>query len=71
MSTANGANYLIPSARKRAQVLSAIQETSCMGFSNLAERRAVTQLAMKLRKLWGMLKSFLVLLLMLKKTMQY
>ncbi|XP_048637980.1 TORTIFOLIA1-like protein 2 [Brassica napus] len=53
LSTTNGANYLIPSARKRAQVLSAIQETSCMGFSNLAERRAVTQLAMKLRKLWG------------------
>ncbi|KAL0727653.1 hypothetical protein Bca4012_023746 [Brassica carinata] len=63
LSTTNGANYLIPSARKRAQVLSAIQETSCMGFSNLAERRAVTQLAMKLRKLWGKLKSFLALTL--------
>ncbi|ESQ55664.1 hypothetical protein EUTSA_v10024428mg [Eutrema salsugineum] len=53
LSTTNGANYLIPSARKRAQVLSAIQETSGMDFSNLAERRAVTQIAMKLRKLWG------------------
>ncbi|KAG5413284.1 hypothetical protein IGI04_000851 [Brassica rapa subsp. trilocularis] len=63
LSTTNGANYLIPSARKRAQVLSAIQETSCMGFSNLAERRAVTQLAMKLRKLWGKLKYFLALTL--------
>ncbi|KAG7640657.1 Armadillo-type fold [Arabidopsis suecica] len=53
LSTTNGANYLIPSARKRAQVLSAIQEASGMDFSNLAERRAVTQIAMKLRKLWG------------------
>ncbi|KAG7583605.1 Armadillo-type fold [Arabidopsis suecica] len=53
LSTTNGANYLIPSARKRAQVLSAIQEVSGMDFSNLAERRAVTQIAMKLRKLWG------------------
>ncbi|XP_010413110.1 PREDICTED: microtubule-associated protein TORTIFOLIA1-like [Camelina sativa] len=53
LSTTNGANYLIPSARKRAQMLSAIQEASGMDFSNLAERRAVTQIAMKLRKLWG------------------
>uniref|UniRef100_A0A1J3J3S2 Microtubule-associated protein TORTIFOLIA1 n=2 Tax=Noccaea caerulescens TaxID=107243 RepID=A0A1J3J3S2_NOCCA len=53
LSTTNGAYYLIPSARKRAQVLSAIQETSGMDFSSLAERRAVTQIAMKLRKLWG------------------
>ncbi|CAN8258097.1 unnamed protein product [Cochlearia groenlandica] len=55
LSTANGANYLITSVRKRAQVLSAIQEASGMDFSSLAERREVTQIAMKLRKLWGKL----------------
>lgn len=32
-----------------------------MDFSNLAERRAVTQIAMKLRKLWGKLRSLLAL----------
>ncbi|XP_010245732.1 PREDICTED: microtubule-associated protein TORTIFOLIA1 [Nelumbo nucifera] len=53
LSNTHGPNYLVPSAKVRKEFLSAIQEAATMDFLNPAERRSITQLAMKLRQLWG------------------
>ena len=52
-----GPNYLVISAKARQEFLSAIQVAMNMKFSNLAERRYVTQLAMKFHHIWGKLPS--------------
>ncbi|XP_050260992.1 TORTIFOLIA1-like protein 2 isoform X2 [Quercus robur] len=53
LSTIHGPNYLVISAKARQEFLSAIQEAMNMEFSNPAERRYVTQLAMKFHHIWG------------------
>lgn len=53
LSTINGPNLLVPSAKARHEFLSAVQEALNMEFSNPVERRSVAQLAMKLRQVWG------------------
>ncbi|XP_010541953.1 PREDICTED: microtubule-associated protein TORTIFOLIA1 [Tarenaya hassleriana] len=53
LSVARGPNYLVPSAKTRAELLAAVQEAAGTDFSNLSEKRLVTQLAAKLHKLWG------------------
>uniref|UniRef100_A0A5B7AJZ7 Putative microtubule-associated protein TORTIFOLIA1 n=1 Tax=Davidia involucrata TaxID=16924 RepID=A0A5B7AJZ7_DAVIN len=53
LSSIHGPNYLVPSAKARREFLSAIQDAANMEFSNSAERRSVTQLAMKLHQIWG------------------
>ena len=47
LSTIHGPNYLVISAKAWQEFLSAIQEAMNMVFSIPAERRYVTQLAMK------------------------
>ncbi|KAF8389491.1 hypothetical protein HHK36_026186 [Tetracentron sinense] len=56
LSTTHGPNYLVLSAKERREFMSAIQEAATLDFPNLAEKRSVTQLALKLRQVWG--KSF-------------
>lgn len=53
LSTIHGPNYLVLSAKARREFLSAVEEAVNMEFPNPAERRSVTQLAMKLHQLWG------------------
>lgn len=53
LSAIHGPDYLVLSARTRREFLSAIQETLKLDFSNPAERRSITQLAMKLSQVWG------------------
>ncbi|XWS28200.1 hypothetical protein CRYUN_Cryun25bG0045200 [Craigia yunnanensis] len=53
LSAIYGPNHLILSAKARRELLSAIQEAMNMEFSNPAERRSVTQLAMRFRQVWG------------------
>ncbi|XWS73367.1 hypothetical protein CRYUN_Cryun02cG0122000 [Craigia yunnanensis] len=53
LSAIHGPNHLILSAKARRELLSAIQEAMNMDFSNPAERRSVTQLAMRFRQVWG------------------
>ncbi|XVE78714.1 hypothetical protein DITRI_Ditri14bG0000700 [Diplodiscus trichospermus] len=53
LSAIHGPNHLILSAKARRELLSAIEEAMNMEFSNLAERRSVTQLAMRFRQVWG------------------
>ncbi|GLT28642.1 hypothetical protein SLA2020_035580 [Shorea laevis] len=53
LSTAHGSNHLILPPNARRELLSAIQEAMNMEFSNPAEGRSVTQLAMKLHQVWG------------------
>lgn len=58
LSATHGPDYLVLSARTRREFLSAIQETLKLDFSNPAERRSITQLAMKLSQVWGKATSF-------------
>ncbi|KAI9192219.1 hypothetical protein LWI28_019710 [Acer negundo] len=53
LSTIHGPNHLVLSAKVKREFLSAVQETLKMEFSNPAERRSTTQLAMKLCQVWG------------------
>ncbi|KAJ6747177.1 TORTIFOLIA1-LIKE PROTEIN 2 [Salix koriyanagi] len=53
LSTINGPDYIVLSAKTRREFFCAIQEAINMEFSNPAERRSISQLAMKLRQLWG------------------
>ncbi|KAF5954942.1 hypothetical protein HYC85_007798 [Camellia sinensis] len=53
LSTIHGPNYLGLSAKARQEFLSAIREAANQGYSNLAERSSVTQLAVKLHQIWG------------------
>ncbi|XP_022756564.1 TORTIFOLIA1-like protein 2 [Durio zibethinus] len=53
LSAIHGPNHLILSAKARRELLSAIQEAMNMDFSNPAERRSITQLAMRFRQVWG------------------
>ncbi|XP_031281596.1 TORTIFOLIA1-like protein 2 [Pistacia vera] len=53
LSTIHGPNHLVLSTKARREFLTAIQETLKMEFSNSAERRSITQLAMKLCQVWG------------------
>ncbi|XP_057994165.1 TORTIFOLIA1-like protein 2 [Hevea brasiliensis] len=53
LSTIHGPDYFVLSAKARREFLSAIQEAFNMEFSNPAQRRSVTQLAMRLCHLWG------------------
>lgn len=53
LSTIHGPDYFVLSAKARREFLSAIQEAFNMEFSNPAERRSITQLAMRLCHLWG------------------
>ncbi|KAL5836247.1 hypothetical protein ACOSQ4_015744 [Xanthoceras sorbifolium] len=53
LSTVHGPNHLVLSAKVKREFLSAVQETLKMKFSNPAERRSITQLAMKLCEVWG------------------
>lgn len=53
LSTINGPDYIILSAKTKREFFCAIQEAVNMEFSNPAERRSISQLAMKLRQLWG------------------
>ncbi|XP_052199299.1 TORTIFOLIA1-like protein 2 isoform X2 [Diospyros lotus] len=53
LSAIHGPNCLALSAKERQEFLSAIQEGLDLGFSNLAERRSLTQLQMKLQQIWG------------------
>lgn len=57
LSTINGPDYIILSAKTKREFFCAIQEAVSMEFSNPAERRSISQLAMKLRQLWGMINS--------------
>ena len=57
LSTIHGPNYLVLSAKARREFLSAVEEAVNMEFPNPAERRSVTQLAMKLHQLWGKITS--------------
>ncbi|GFY80551.1 ARM repeat superfamily protein [Actinidia rufa] len=50
LSTIHGPNYLVVSAKARREFLLAIQEAA--NLSNPAERRPVTQLAMRLDQIW-------------------
>ncbi|KAK2646093.1 hypothetical protein Ddye_021288 [Dipteronia dyeriana] len=52
LSTIHGPNHLVLSAKVKREFLSAVQETLKMEFSNPAERRSTTQLAMKLCQVW-------------------
>ncbi|CAK9165938.1 unnamed protein product [Ilex paraguariensis] len=53
LSTIHGPNYLVLSGKARREFLVAIQEAVKMEYSNPAERSRVTQLAMKLHRIWG------------------
>ncbi|XP_057979061.1 TORTIFOLIA1-like protein 2 isoform X2 [Malania oleifera] len=53
LSTIHGPNYLVLSVKARREFLSATQQAVNMKFSNHAERSCVTQLATKLRQIWG------------------
>ncbi|XP_028077211.1 TORTIFOLIA1-like protein 2 isoform X2 [Camellia sinensis] len=53
LSAIHGPNYLGLSAKARQEFLSAIREAANQGYSNLAERSSVTQLAVKLHQIWG------------------
>lgn len=53
LSSANGPNHFIFPPNVRREFLSAVEEAMNMEFSNPAERRSVTQLAMKLHQAWG------------------
>ncbi|KAK8282376.1 hypothetical protein V6Z12_D08G023000 [Gossypium hirsutum] len=53
LSAIHGPNLLIPSAKVRREILSAIQEAMNMEFSNPAERRSVTSLAIRFHQEWG------------------
>ncbi|XAR47967.1 hypothetical protein NMG60_11030622 [Bertholletia excelsa] len=53
LSTIHGPNYLGLSAKARQEFLSAIQESLALGFSNPSERRSITQMAIRLRQIWG------------------
>ena len=57
LTTIHGPNYLVLPAKARREFLSAVEEAANMEFSNPAERRSVTQLAMKLHQLWGKITS--------------
>ncbi|XP_050216436.1 TORTIFOLIA1-like protein 2 [Mercurialis annua] len=53
LSTIHGSHYLALSAKARREFLCAIQEAVNLEFSNPAERKSITQLAMRLCHLWG------------------
>ncbi|XP_065880363.1 TORTIFOLIA1-like protein 2 [Euphorbia lathyris] len=53
LSAVHGPDCLVLSAKARREFLSAIQEAHNMEFSNPAERRSITQIAMRLSHLWG------------------
>ncbi|XP_059637491.1 TORTIFOLIA1-like protein 2 [Cornus florida] len=53
LSSIHGPNYVVLSAKARREFLSAIQKSANMEFPNLAERRSVMQLTMKLHQIWG------------------
>ncbi|KDP27742.1 hypothetical protein JCGZ_19771 [Jatropha curcas] len=53
LSTIHGPDYFVLSAKARRDFLSAIQEAANMEFSDPAERRTTTQLAVRLCRLWG------------------
>ncbi|MCL7041068.1 hypothetical protein MKW94_005174 [Papaver nudicaule] len=53
LSTTYGPDYLDLPAKAKREFLSAIQEAATMDFRNPADRRSVTQLALKLRHAWG------------------
>ncbi|KAF6167328.1 hypothetical protein GIB67_043189 [Kingdonia uniflora] len=53
LSNTFGHDYLGLSAKLRREFLSAIQEAAAMNFPNPANKRTVTQLALKLRQVWG------------------
>ncbi|KAL4308536.1 hypothetical protein GQ457_01G049020 [Hibiscus cannabinus] len=53
LSAIHGPSLLIPSAKVRREIFSAIQEAMNMEFSNPAERRSVTQLAIRFHREWG------------------
>ncbi|KAE8660308.1 serine/threonine-protein kinase [Hibiscus syriacus] len=53
LSAIHGPSLLVPSAKIRREILSAIQEAMNMEFSNPAERRSVTQLAVRFHREWG------------------
>ncbi|KAI3964863.1 hypothetical protein MKW92_034857 [Papaver armeniacum] len=53
LSNTYGPDYLDLPAKARREFLSAVQEAATMDFPNPADRRSVTQLALKLRHAWG------------------
>ncbi|PIA43970.1 hypothetical protein AQUCO_01800198v1 [Aquilegia coerulea] len=53
LSTTYGPDYLVLNVKARMEFLSAIQEAASMSFSNPADKRSVTQLALRLRQVWG------------------
>ncbi|XP_068641794.1 TORTIFOLIA1-like protein 2 [Aristolochia californica] len=53
LSTTCGPNSLELSAKAKGEFLSTLQEASSMNFSDPAHRRLITQLALKLRNVWG------------------
>lgn len=53
LSNTYGPDYLDLPAKARREFLSAVQEAASMDFPNPADRRSVTQLALKLRHAWG------------------
>ncbi|OVA19305.1 hypothetical protein BVC80_521g115 [Macleaya cordata] len=53
LSSTYGPDYLVLPAKAKREFLSAIQEAATMDFPNPADRRSVTQLALKLRQVWG------------------
>ncbi|GAV59730.1 hypothetical protein CFOL_v3_03261 [Cephalotus follicularis] len=53
LSTVQGPNHLVLSTKVKREFLSAIQEALTMGFSNPAERKSITHLAVKLHQVWG------------------
>ncbi|XP_058113461.1 TORTIFOLIA1-like protein 2 [Magnolia sinica] len=53
LSTTRKPDYLVMSPKARREFLSAIQEAAAMDFCDPADRRSITELALKLRLVWG------------------
>lgn len=52
LAAAHGPEYLVVSAKAKREILSAVQQAVSKKFSNSAERRFITELAMSLHQLW-------------------
>lgn len=55
LSTIHGPNYLVLSAKARQKFICAVQQSLSMGFSNISERKCMTQIVVKLQHVWGRL----------------
>lgn len=58
LTAARGPEYLLISAKAKREILSAVQQAVSKKFSNSAERRFITELAMTLHHLWSKIMPF-------------